>query len=163
MPPLGDSSNGGSSKPSMIMNNGSSFNKREQSNMMASLRKEVCQLKVKVDELEDDKRFQTIKLNELNEVINAYKNDEVHLVIMQKAMKSSELKHENGDLRDKIKKLEETKLELIKERDNEQAQNVELGKVIKSLQFANYDTFLFGICLRYTKDQMRSYLNSWIS
>ena len=159
VPPLGESDKAATSSSST--SSSSSFSKcekkqqqqqKQQSTIIASLRNEICQLQVKCDEFEQERNYTNIKLGELTDVINAYKNSEnpdndddehncLHIVIMQKAMKVSEMKYEIQQLKVTIKTLEEENMKLTEQYEEQQFKNLQLSTLIKSLQQYNNNDY----------------------
>ena len=145
VPPLGESDQLGSTTSSSSFLKGEKKQQQQSNKLIASLRNEICQLQVKCDEFEQEKNYTNIKLGELTDVINAYKNNEnpdnddgehncLHIVIMQKAMKVSEMKYEIQELKNTIKTLKEENMKVTEQYEEQQYQNFELSKLLKSLQ-----------------------------
>jgi hypothetical protein len=108
------------------------------SKITASLRKELCQMRNRYEEIETDRNFIAMKLSELQEVLKAYQDDEVQQFLMEKSIKVADAALENACLRGQLKKLEKENQSLRQEREHENHKMLEMSGLVRSLQSTPY-------------------------
>ena len=105
----------------------------------AKLRSDVCQLQVRLEEIENERNYTAAKANELEEVIRAFKQDHVHEELVKKSLQLAEVSMALDSLRSEIKNLQDEKIQLLRSRARDRKTMEELSEVLKSLQFNNHD------------------------
>ena len=121
----------------------SSFRVEDQcrpTNEIVALRNELCKIRVHCEELEQDRNHTAAKVNELQEVLYAFKFDDVHETLMKKSLQVAELSMEVDSLHVKIKKLAAENQQLKNTREADQSMMLVLSGVVKSLQCVAFDS-----------------------
>lgn len=105
----------------------------------AKLRNDVCQLQVRLEQVEDERNYTAAKANELEEIIRAFKQDHVHEELVKKSLQLAEVSMAVDSLRSEIKTLQDEKVQLLRSRARDRKTMEELSEVLKSLQFSTND------------------------
>ncbi len=97
-----------------------------------SLRQEICQLRTRLEEVEDESKFHAAKANELTELLMNSNSIDETIIKQSEAMARKDNQIEN--LTKRITELETEKQLMAVERDNAKKEMTEMGKVVRSLQ-----------------------------
>jgi hypothetical protein len=135
MPPLGEAD----------IHLNSSFKVEDQcpraTNDIVALRNELCKMRVRCEELEQDRNYTAVKVHELQEVVRAFKSDDVlHETLMKKSIQVAEMSMEVDSLHLKIKQLAAENQQLKNEREADKSTMLDLSGVVKSLQCVSFDS-----------------------
>jgi hypothetical protein len=106
----------------------------------AVLRADICQLRLRVEEVEEERNFNAAKANELEDLLTKFKSDYVHEELVKKSLQVAEMYMSLDKLRGKIKKLKEKNSKLKKEKVEDQKKMESLSGVVRSLQCESYDS-----------------------
>jgi hypothetical protein len=96
-------------------------------NTIAKLRSELGHILVRYEELEQDRNYNAMKANELQNVLNAFKMGEIHEVLLTKSLQLAQVLTEVDCLCVQLKKIQ-------KERDEGKSKQLALSVVVRSLQ-----------------------------
>lgn len=100
-----------------------------------SLRQEICQLRIRLEEVEEESKFHAAKANELTELLmNSNNGNGVDETALKQSEALAKKDCQIESLEKKITKLETEKALLGVERDNAKKEMVEMSKVVRSLQ-----------------------------
>lgn len=104
----------------------------------AGLRSEICQLRMRIEELEDERSFAAAKQSELEEVLASFKKEDIHETLIKKSLQVAETTSAMEALSQKIKTMSQYEMKLkrviVVERRQSKAQLEDLTAVVKSLQ-----------------------------
>jgi hypothetical protein len=106
----------------------------------SELKSELCRTQVRCEELEHDRNYSAAKATELQGVLNSYKTNDVQQALMFKSMQVAEVSMEVDRLHVQLKKLAGENERIQKERDADRTKMLELSNVVRSLQYASYDS-----------------------
>ena len=109
-------------------------------NDVSCLRSELCQMQVRCEELEQDRKYNVVRANELQEIVKAYQADEVQDILMKKSMQVAEISMEVDRLHGQIRKLIEENEQIKRERDADRLKMVNLSNVVRSIQNASAES-----------------------
>lgn len=103
-----------------------------------SLRKEICQLRIRLEEVEEESKFHAAKANELTELLmnvnSSSGNSGIDTTILRQSEELARKHCEIDNLEKKITKLKTEKSMLEIERDAAKKETAKLSSVVRSLQ-----------------------------
>jgi chromosome segregation ATPase len=109
-------------------------------NEIVALRNELCKMRVRCEELEQERNYTAAKVNELQEIVCAFKSDDVHETLMKKSLQVAEISMEVDSLHVKIKKLAAENQQLKNAREADKSIMLDLSGMVKSLQCISFDS-----------------------
>ncbi len=105
----------------------------------AKLKNDVCQLQVRLEEVEDERKYAAAKANELEEVLRAFKQDHVHEELVKKSLQLAEISMTLDSLKSQIQNLKDEKAQLVLARTRDNQKMEALSAVFRSLQCNSKD------------------------
>lgn len=105
----------------------------------ADLRNDVCELRVRLEEVQDERNYISAKANELEAVIQSFKKDDVHEELVKKSLQLAEVFMSLDTLQSQIKSLKDEKDQLLLARSADKKKMEELSEVVRSLQCTSSD------------------------
>ncbi len=100
-----------------------------------SLRQEICQLRIRLEEVEEESKFHAAKANELTELLmNCNNGNGVDETALKQSESLAKKDCQIESLEKKITKLETEKALLVVERDNVKKEMAMMSNVVRSLQ-----------------------------
>lgn len=103
-----------------------------------SLRKEICQLRIRLEEVEEESKFHAAKANELTELLmnvhSSSGNSGIDATILKQSEELARKSCQIETLERKITKIKTEKAMLEIERDDAKKESVKLSSVVRSLQ-----------------------------
>jgi hypothetical protein len=133
---------GSSSEHSRGGGSGSGGSSSRSNKVIAGLRQELTQLRIRYEELEQESSYNAAKVRELHETmtesINSNKPDAIHQALLDKSVQVAEVSMELDRVRSVQKKLELDHAKIQKLRNADRATIDDLHVVIRSLQGVSY-------------------------
>jgi uncharacterized protein YcbK (DUF882 family) len=106
----------------------------------AGLRSEMCQLRLRLEEVEEDRNYNAAKTNELQELLRDFKKEHVHDVLVKKSLQVAEMSMSLDKLQGEIKALKAENQKLKRGRQEDKKKMQDLSDVVRSLQCASYSS-----------------------
>lgn len=106
----------------------------------AALRSEMCQLRLRLEEVEEDRNYNAAKTNELQELLKDFKKEHVHDVLVKKSLQVAEMAMSLDNLQGQIKALKAENQKLKRARQEDMTKMQDLSGVVRSLQCASYSS-----------------------
>jgi chromosome segregation ATPase len=103
------------------------------------LRNQLCQLRCRLEEVEDERNFMAAKANEMKDAIDAYASDTIHEELVKKALRLAEMSMAMDSLQLELKKVKEENQKLQRARVNDYKKMEELSLVIHTIQCSDED------------------------
>jgi hypothetical protein len=103
------------------------------------LRNQLCRLNCRLEEVEDERKFNAAKANELKDAVKAFKSGHAHDELVKKSLRLAEMAMEVDSLHLQLKRLEEENAMLLHARRTDQKKMEELSLVIRTIQCSDDD------------------------
>lgn len=102
------------------------------------LRIEVCTLRIRVEELEEERNYHAVKANELTSVIKINDGEGINAELVKKTMQVVELKNEIQRLKAEKEEMAQENARIQRQRDSAHQELQDLSVVVRSLQTSAY-------------------------
>ena len=96
-------------------------------------------MRVRCEELEQDRKYNVARANELQDTLSAFQSNEVHEALVKKSMQIAEVSLEMDQLNGKIRNLLAENQRIKQERDLHKKMLLELSAVVRSLECSSCD------------------------
>jgi hypothetical protein len=103
-----------------------------------SLRREVCELRIRLEEVEEERNFHAAKANEMTSLFKFKGRNEVHEELVNKTLRVAELTTQVNKLKAEKTHIAEENAKLVRQRDATRKEMQDLTTVVRSLQTSAY-------------------------
>jgi hypothetical protein len=100
----------------------------------AGLRSEVCQLRVRMEEIEEERNFNAAKANEFQDILSTFKKEHVHEELVKKSLQVAEMSMSLDSLKSQIRTLTAENEKLRNASAEDRSKMTDLSGVVRSLQ-----------------------------